>query len=112
MNRLIFDLSQSPEALMPCNLSDAWLDNLILIFDQMMVEDETEVEISDVQEGIGVLMLATTVYLCFAQHGVKTYGDLNLEITEDELYAFIARYAIELAEEHLKRSSQLKATLH
>lgn len=90
-------LSRGPEAALPCNLSDYWLNQVSESLDQVL-------EVHDEDSGMYMTApLALVICLLLGKPGSNTR-----EIGEDELFERFNDYRLELALEEVSRRSDIQ----
>ena len=85
-------LSKGPEAILPCNLSDKWLDILSEQGDEPGNEDNPMTE-----------LLAAVMHLVHYKNDCK-----DIEIGQDQLAEYVENYKVELSIEEVCRKTEVK----
>ncbi len=93
-------METGPESTLPCNLTDEWLDVLLMQADKMANLDESE---SEDGRPICTELLAGVLHILMAKNG---FEDVSIE--ESELMHAMEMYALELGMEKVSRETEFR----
>ena len=95
-------MKTGPEATLPSNLNDFWLDELHLSLEELFESMEGQVEKADCK-GMS-LPLAAIVHILFAKN-----NGAAMEASMEEMFKYFEDYRLELALELVRRNTDLDA---
>lgn len=95
-------LCKGPEAVLPCNLSDAWLAEMQHSVERYFTAGQEGNEGSDEDEGMSLPLLAL-INILFAKNGGQV---INIPATE--IFEYLEYYRLELALEDVRRKTDVQ----
>ena len=95
-------LCNGPEAVLPCNLSDAWLAEMQHSVERYFAVGQEGKEGVDEDEGMSLPLLAL-IHILFAKNGGHA-----INIAATEIFDYLGYYQTELALEDIRRKTDIQ----
>ena len=94
-------LKQSPEAALPCNLTDEWLEQISCDLEGALGEDAPQ----EIDANLLAAPLALVIHILAGQH-----GEAGHEWSFEDLFSRVQDYRVEIALELLNRRTGVRST--